>query len=166
MPFRDHILETQWSARMRIGHMPGASLAVLRLANTDIAQLVTDCHLVEEAMAHGRTIELRTHTTDGTEHSLAANIGGWSRLPVASNGVISDGVWGNVPSGETYIAPVESTAEGSVVINGSVPGFVIPSGGEVVLRFSHGCLTRIAPLDSAAARHLEESQIGRSACCW
>ena len=51
MPFRDYLLETGWSARSRIGHMPGASLAVLRAANTDIGQVVADCHLVEEVMA-------------------------------------------------------------------------------------------------------------------
>ena len=30
--FRDRILETQWSARTRLGHMPGADLDVLKLA--------------------------------------------------------------------------------------------------------------------------------------
>ena len=54
-----------------------------------------------------------------------ADIGGWDRLPVASDGIIRDGAWGNVPSGETYIAPMEGTAEGQVLINGSIPGLVL-----------------------------------------
>jgi hypothetical protein len=36
LPFRRYILETHWTARTRIGHMPGASLEVLKLAGVDL----------------------------------------------------------------------------------------------------------------------------------
>jgi len=29
LAFRDRVLETQWSARTRVGHMPGATLDIL-----------------------------------------------------------------------------------------------------------------------------------------
>jgi aminopeptidase len=76
---------------------------------------------------------------------LQIRIGGWDRIPVASNGVIDDGIWGNVPSGETFIAPIEQTAEGIVVINGSIPGMVIGKGEEFFLRFKGGRLADIFP---------------------
>ncbi len=131
LPFRQRILETHWTARTRIGHMPGATLEVLEMANADLEQLVIDCGCMEIAMARGKKLELTSYAADGSPHTLSADIGGWERLPVASDGVIRDGAWGNVPSGETYIAPMEGTGEGSVVINGSIPGLVIEPGAEL-----------------------------------
>lgn len=159
LPFREWFLETHWTARTRIGHMPGASPEVLKLAEVDCDRLVSDCHDLEVALAHGWTLELITRAPDGCTHRLEADIGGWQRLPVASDGIIADGAWGNVPSGETFIAPLEGTAKGSVVVNGSVPGMVVGPGQEIVLHFQRGRLARIEPEESPVARHLVETQI-------
>lgn len=159
LPFREWFVETHWTARTRIGHMPGASLEVLKLAEVDCEKLVSDCHDVEVALARGRTLELVTRAPDGRTHRLEADIGGWQRLPVASDGIITDGAWGNVPSGETFIAPLEGTARGSLVVNGSVPGFVIGLGQESILHFQRGRLARIEPEEGPVARHLNETQI-------
>lgn len=161
LPFRDHILKTQWSARTRIGHMPGASLEVLESANMNFDRLIADCRRLEVALARGRTLDFTSYAADGTQHYLTVDINGWERLPVASDGVISDGIWGNVPSGETYIAPVEGSAEGSVVINGSIPGLLIDpdSAAEIVLHFEQGRMVRIEPPDSPTAHWLHKTQI-------
>jgi leucyl aminopeptidase (aminopeptidase T) len=159
LPFREWFLETHWTARTRIGHMPGASLEVLKLAEVDCDKLVRDCHDLEVALARGSTLELLTQAGGGQWHRLEADIGGWQRLPVASDGIISDGAWGNVPSGETFIAPLEGTATGSVVVNGSVPGLVVGPGQEIVLHFQHGRLARMEPEESPVARHLTATQI-------
>lgn len=162
LPFRTRILETQWSARTRIGHMPGANLKVLQLANVDFNKLIEDCHNLEIALARGRTLELLSRSNDGTPHRLHVDIGGWERLPVASDGIISDGVWGNVPSGETYIAPVEGSAKGSVVINGSIPGLVVKRTEQIVVRFEDGRLSHIEPDNNRTAQYLQEKQINRA----
>jgi leucyl aminopeptidase (aminopeptidase T) len=162
LSFREHILETQWTAHTKIGHMPGASLDVLRLANVDLEQLAADCRCLETAMARGKTLELISYDAGGGAHYLIADIGGWERLPVASDGIIADGAWGNVPSGETYIAPLEGSAEGSLVVNGSLPGRVVGKGQEMVLHFEWGRLTRTEPVDGPAARWLQETQIARA----
>jgi hypothetical protein len=94
LPFRDRVLETQWSARTRVGHMPGATLGVLDAADGDLDRLSADCHSVELALARGQSVELTTYAPDGTGHRLTADIGGWERLPVASDGIITDGAWG------------------------------------------------------------------------
>jgi hypothetical protein len=159
LAFRDRVLETQWSARTRVAHMPGATLQVLDLADVDLDRLIADCHSVELAMARGQQIEVITYAADGKAHYLRADIGGWERLPVASDGVITDGAWGNVPSGETYIAPVEGTAEGTVAITGSVPGRVLPAGDCLVLRFRDGRMVRMEPETGATARWLDDQQI-------
>lgn len=162
LPFRKRILETQWSARTRIGHMPGANRKVLQLANVDFNKLIEDCHNLEIALARGKTLELVSQVRDGTLHRLQVDIGGWERLPVASDGVISDGVWGNVPSGETYIAPIEGSAEGSVVINGSIPGLIIKRSEQIVLHFENGRLSHIEPDNNRTAQFLQEKQIKRA----
>ena len=162
MAFRDRILETAWTARTRIGHMPGASLDVLRLADVDYDRLVDDCHRLEVALARGRTLELVSRDPQGVEHRLTVDIGGWERLPVASDGVIVDGAWGNVPSGETYIAPVEYTADGSVVIDGSIPGLALEPGEHLIVYFAEGRLSAMEPEDGRAARWLRETQIQRA----
>jgi leucyl aminopeptidase (aminopeptidase T) len=46
------------------------------------------------------------------------------REGISSNGLYrTPGSSGNLPTGEGYIAPVEGTAEGSVLIDGSLAGF-------------------------------------------
>lgn len=162
LSFRERLLETQWSARSRIGHMPGATLEVLRLANVDLERLSADCHSLELAMARGRTLVLTSFTPDGVPHRLTADIGGWDRLPVASDGLIQDGAWGNVPSGETYIAPIEGTAQGSVVITGSIPGRVLKPSELLILHFKKGRLVAIEPEDTPAARWLDEAHIQKA----
>jgi aminopeptidase len=159
LAFRDRVLETQWSARTRVGHMPGATLDIFDLADVDIDRLIADCHAVELVLAHGRQMQLITYAPDGTAHTLTADIGGWERLPVASDGVIPDGAWGNVPSGETYIAPIEGTAEGEVAITGSLPGRALAPGEHLLLRFRFGRLVKVEPEGSPAARWLDERQI-------
>jgi hypothetical protein len=159
LPFREHILETQWTAHTKIGHMPGANLDLLRLAEVDLEQLAADCRCLEIAMARGKTLELISYAANGQAHRLVVDIGGWERLPVASDGIIGDGAWGNVPSGETYIAPVEGSGEGSVVVNGSIPGLVVGPGQEMVLHFEWGRLTRIEPAAGRVARWLNDTQI-------
>jgi leucyl aminopeptidase (aminopeptidase T) len=162
LPFRQRILETHWTARTRIGHMPGSTLEVLKLADVDFAKLVADCWCMENAMARGQQLELISYTAGGDSHTLTVDIGGWDRLPVASDGVINDGAWGNVPSGETYIAPVEGSGEGTVVINGSIPGLVVEPGAEMVLTFEWGRLVATEPADGPVARWLQKTQIVRA----
>ena len=159
LAFRDRVLETQWSARTRVGHMPGATLDIFDLADVDMDRLIADCHAVELVLAHGQQVELITYAPDGKAHTLTADIGGWERLPVASDGVIPDGAWGNVPSGETYIAPIEGSAEGTVAITGSLPGRALAPGECLVLRFRDGRLVKVEPEGSPAARWLDEHQI-------
>jgi leucyl aminopeptidase (aminopeptidase T) len=162
LAFRRHLLETHWSARTRIGHMPGAEPDLLKLANADMERLVADCQCVEVALARGQRLELTSFSPDGVPHHLVADIGGWERLPVASNGLIDDGAWGNVPSGETYIAPLEGTAQGSVCVTGSVPGRVLTPAEAFVVHFQQGRVRTVEPERSAAVQWLEHTQFQRA----
>jgi hypothetical protein len=162
LPFRQYLLETHWSARTRIGHMPGAEPDLLKLANIDPVRLAADCHCVELAFARGQRLELTSFSPDGVPHHLSADLGGWERLPVASDGLIDDGAWGNIPSGETYIAPLEGSAEGSICVTGSVPGRVLTPSEAFVVHFEQGRVRRMEPERSPAVQWLEHTQFQRA----
>jgi hypothetical protein len=65
-------------------------------------------------------------------------LGGPTRNPITSTGVISSNTWGNIPGGETFIAPLEDTANGTFVLNGSLNGRVCLPGEYVALEFQKG----------------------------
>ena len=73
------------------------------------------------------------------------------------------GVYGNLPAGEIYIAPIEDSAEGVLVIDKSFPGLLLSE--PVKLTFEKGRVTGIeggegkAYLESAFARHGDAARV-------
>jgi leucyl aminopeptidase (aminopeptidase T) len=73
------------------------------------------------------------------------------------------GAYGNLPAGEIYIAPIEDSAEGVLVIDKSLPGLLLPE--PVQLTFEKGRITRIEGgvgaeyLQSAIAQHGEATRV-------
>lgn len=102
-------------------------------------------------------MEIITKDKRGKAHLLSASLGHWERIPITSTGLIKEGVWGNIPSGETYLAPLEESINGEIIINGSIPGYVFPEGQEIKLAFRSGELMSIVPEDSPGAQLLEAS---------
>ena len=88
-------------------------------------------------------------------------LGQFARAPITSTGLILRGTWGNLPGGETFIAPLEGTANGSFVLNGAFTGHVLPMGAVIVLTFVDGVLTSIQGPDTHCARL--DAVLGRSA---
>lgn len=75
------------------------------------------------------------------------------RVWQSDTGVIrGHGVFGNLPAGEVYVAPLEDSAEGVLVIDKSLPGF--PLSEPVRLVFEKGRVTHIE--GGEGAKHLEE----------
>ncbi len=157
--FREQIRRAAWGRGHRVAHMPGANWESFLAADADYARLTQHCQDLALTLAKGSQVSLETWDQKGRAHQLTAKLAPWERLPVISDGVIRDGAWGNVPSGETYIAPLEETAHGSIVINGSLPGLVLMPRAELVLHFRQGRLTHVEPNDSPAARHLFDTQL-------
>src|SRR5262249_37032564 len=78
------------------------------------------------------------------EHQLKLDLGSFKRSPITSTGIIPLGTWGNLPGGETFIAPLEGKAEGAFVLNGAYTGRVLPPDRALLLRFSGGDLVEIS----------------------
>lgn len=159
LPFRDRVRQSALNAGCKVAHMPGIDPATLLLADVDYETLTAQCELLALALAKGQALEIITRDTHGAKHHLRLPLNAWRRLPIISDGIIQKDSWGNVPSGETYIAPPEGLAEGSIVINGSVPGYTISPGEAITLHFSKGRLVQWTPVESPATQHLVHTQI-------
>ncbi|MCB0171377.1 MAG: aminopeptidase [Anaerolineae bacterium] len=159
LSFRDNLRQAALNLGAKVAHMPGISLNTLLLADVDYQTLTTECEMLALALAKGRKIEIISTDRSGNEYSLNVPLCPWVRLPIISDAVIQPGSWGNVPSGETYIAPIENAATGTIVINGSLPGYLIGQDDEIILRFEKGNLVEWRPTGSPAVQHLQQTQI-------
>lgn len=154
-PFRDNVRKAAWQAGCKVAHMPGINFQVLELAEVDYSLLKANCEILALALAKGKHICIRTFDSHGKPYSLDIDLDPWMRMPIISDGIIQKGSWGNVPSGETFIAPYENLASGEIVIDGSIPGCPIIEGEEIILSFRDGRMVDWQPRDVPAAKHLE-----------
>jgi hypothetical protein len=140
-PYRRELLRRAPTGTTKVGHIPGASLFVLASAiNVDYGHAVERCEDLALALALGEEATLTTYLmgpddTPIASHELHIELGGFRRMPVVSTGVIQPGTWGNLPGGETFIAPIEDAAHGEIAINGAFKDFVLEKEQAVVLRF-------------------------------
>ena len=103
---------------VRVGTMPGITAEIMeRCLNADFDKIIALTHFVSDRMAGVK--EVRVTSEAGTDFTM--RIEGRPVLP--STGVLREkGQSGNMPSGEVYIAPLEGTSNGKVVIDGSMAG--------------------------------------------
>lgn len=157
MAYRQRVLRTSWGRRVKVAHCPGMTLDILRMADVDYGLIRQRCQLLATALVMGKQGEIKTADSQGNEHCLEVEIGGWEFTPGIGDGVIPDGAWANLPPGETFTLPL--SGRGSIIINGSIPGRVLQPGEELLLSFRDGRLIQMQPEDSPAARHLQKTQI-------
>lgn len=106
------------AAGTRVVTMPSVTLDMLRegAACADYAEVERRTHELTQRLTSATTARIEK---DG--HVLELSLAG--RNGVASPGVYRQpGASGNFPSGEAYIAPLETEVNGSVVIDGSMVG--------------------------------------------
>jgi leucyl aminopeptidase (aminopeptidase T) len=152
MDFRVLVMKESQEHRKKVGHMPGITVQMLAGAvRVDYDEMAVRCERLSRALARGRKARLLSKDRDGTPLCLEMDLGGWSRMPVESTGVISDGAWGNIPGAETYIAPIEGSGGGEIYINGSLHSYPFPEGAGIRLAFKDGLLAGYVPSDGKAA---------------
>jgi leucyl aminopeptidase (aminopeptidase T) len=143
--YRQALLRLGTTMGKMFGHMPGATKSLLAYAATiDYEQAASRCDDLALALTLGEQARLRTFAVkeDGERapYDLTFGLGGFRRYPITSNGIIALGTWGNIPGGETFIAPMEDTADGTFVLNGAYKGVVLPPGEHLLLHFKKGYL--------------------------
>jgi aminopeptidase len=103
-------------AGARIASMPGATAEMLgRVMAADLRLLRERSASVGRALGAG--VEARITCARGSDLRLGLE----DRTAIVDAGALNmRGAFGNIPCGETFIAPVEGTAEGRLVVDGSI----------------------------------------------
>jgi leucyl aminopeptidase (aminopeptidase T) len=103
---------------VRIGTLPGVTEEVMiRCMNADYQKIAERtmrlCAMLE------KTKVVRVQSPSGTDIALPIQ----GRTAHASSGLFREkGQWGNLPTGEAYLAPLEGLSNGVVVVDGSMAG--------------------------------------------
>ncbi|WOV88118.1 aminopeptidase [Sporosarcina oncorhynchi] len=104
------------AAGTRVATMPGLTADMLETGAllADYEEVQKTGELIAEQLKNSREVTIHTENK-----VLTFRIDG--RSPKVSSGLLRGcGQSGNLPSGETYIAPLEGTANGEIVIDGSI----------------------------------------------
>jgi leucyl aminopeptidase (aminopeptidase T) len=103
---------------VRVATLPGVTEEIMvRCMNADYHRIAERTARLCELMA--TTSVIRVTAPAGTDITMPIS----DRTPHASSGLFRDkGQWGNLPTGESYLAPLEGQSQGVVVVDGSMAG--------------------------------------------
>jgi len=106
------------AAGVRVGTLPGVTEDIMvRCMNADYHAIAARTHRLCRRLERAR--EVRVTAPAGTD--IVMPIAG--RTAHASSGLFREkGQWGNLPTGEAYLAPLEGQSAGVVVVDGSMAG--------------------------------------------
>jgi aminopeptidase len=106
------------AAGARVGTLPGVTEDIMvRCMNADYTRIAERTHRLCALMESTKVI--RVEAPAGTHVTLPVA----GRRPLASNGLFREkGAWGNLPTGEAYLAPLEGQSNGVIVVDGSMAG--------------------------------------------
>jgi len=131
----------------------GVRIASMPMLNTHIAENYLDADYpfikkvsvqLVDIMNGAKTV--RVVTEKGTDVTLAIE----GRTAIADTGQLTEkGAMGNLPAGETFVAPLENAGEGKIVVDGCI-AYLGPVKDEVTLTLKDGCIVSIEGNESAA----------------
>ncbi len=105
-------------AGARVATLPGVTEAIMvRCMNANYDEIAARTHQLCARLERTRTV--RVTAPAGTDITMPIT----GRQAHASSGLFREkGQWGNLPTGEAYLAPLEGRSEGVVVVDGSMAG--------------------------------------------
>jgi aminopeptidase len=105
-------------AGARVATLPGVTEEIMvRCMNADYEAIAARTHRLCALLE--KTSVVRVTAPAGTDVTLPIS----GRQAHASSGLFREkGLWGNLPTGEAYLAPVEGASNGVVVVDGSMAG--------------------------------------------
>jgi aminopeptidase len=148
------------AAGARVATMPGILReTMIRCLNADYYAIAERTKRATDLLTAGKL--LRVTTAAGTDITLPIEgIGA-----IASTGLIHEpGGFGNLPSGEAYLMPVEGSSAGVFVVDGSMAGIGALDAGEPIrIRVEKGSAVEISGGAKAAALRAKLEPLGARA---
>jgi leucyl aminopeptidase (aminopeptidase T) len=122
------------AAGARVATMPGITEDTLvRCLDADVHRIARRAERVAEILTRGKIA--RVTSPAGTDVTLPID----GIKAIASTGLIlAPGRFGNLPSGEAYLMPVEGAAEGIVVVDGAMAGLGVIEDAPIRIRIVGG----------------------------
>jgi aminopeptidase len=147
------------AAGVRVATLPGVTEDIMvRCMNADYHAIAARTRALCERLERSRVV--RVTAPSGTDVVLPIQ----GRQAHASSGIFRDrGQWGNLPTGEAYLAPLEGESHGLVVVDGSMAG-VGMIREPIRITVESGYATRIEGGDEAARLRALVEPHGRDAC--
>lgn len=153
---------------VRVATFPGITKEVMiRGLNADYKKISELSLKLKEILEKGKRVRVTTKL--GTDISFSIE----GRTSYASKGLFhAKGESGNLPTGETFLAPVEGTANGVFIVDGSMAGLGLVKNSNIYITVENGFATKITGkktakklvkmLDAAGpeARNIAEFGIG------
>lgn len=125
---------------VRIATFPGITKEVMiRGMNANYKKIAALSIKLKNILEKGKFI--RVTAPAGTDISFSIE----GRTSYASKGLFhAKGESGNLPTGETYLAPVEGTANGVFVVDGSMAGLGLIKNANIKIEVENGFATKIS----------------------
>jgi len=142
----------------RVATMPGITEdCMIRTLNADYSLIADRTYKVSEILDRGSQATIETKL--GTKLTMPIN----GIKAISSTGLIRDaGMGGNLPSGESFLMPVEGTSEGVVYIDGSLAGIGKIESGPVKVTISDGYAEKIEGGPEAEELSRQLSSFGKA----
>lgn len=125
---------------VRIATFPGITEDVMiRGLNADYKKIARLSIKLKKILEMGKHIKVTSPA--GTDISFSIK----GRTAIASKGLFhKKGESGNLPTGETFLAPVEGTSNGVFVVDGSLAGFGLIKNANIKIKVKDGFATQIS----------------------
>ncbi len=144
---------------VRVATFPGITKEVMiRGMNADYKSIARRSIKLKKILETGKHIRVTAPAGTDIEFEIAG------RTAIASKGLFhKKGESGNLPTGETFLAPVEGTSNGVFVVDGSMAGLGLIGNVNINIEVSKGFATKIT--GGKAAKRLTEmlDKVGKGA---
>jgi len=114
--FRHYLFTLPIQYKGRVCMMPGFSDQMKDAVTIKYSRIKEKCQHLKDILAN-KTIRIETDLGTDIGFSLQGR-----KIEMDTGDITKPGVYGNIPAGEIFTAPVEDTIKGKIVIDGSIGG--------------------------------------------